>query len=130
MAPAAADTLSVHLVALGLAPEDFSIVCTGDLGRVGVAICEDLLERGGMRVKLRDCGQELYDPSHQDVHAGGSGAACSALVFAAKLLGELGPGGARRLCLCGTGSLHSPTTYQQGASIPAVAHAVTVEAAG
>lgn len=127
MAPAAADTLAVHLVDLGAAPEAYDALYTGDLGMVGRAICTELLRDAGVDVALRDCGLELYDRAHQDVHAGGSGAACSALVFAAHLLPALRAGWGRA-CLCCTGSLHSLTTYQQGESIPAIAHALTLEA--
>jgi stage V sporulation protein AD len=127
MAPAAADTLAAHLAALGLPADSCGAVYTGDLARVGVPVCEELLRAAGWSVQVRDCGSELYDPAHQDVHAGGSGAACSALVFAARILPDLRGGTYARACLCGTGSLHSPTTYQQGESIPGIAHAVTLE---
>ena len=127
MAPAAADTLAVHLQDLGLQPGDYDAVFTGDLARVGVPLCEQLLRARDIDLHLRDCGQELYDPTHQDVHAGGSGAACSALVTAARILPSLRDGEYRRICLCATGALHSTTTYQQGESIPGVAHAVTFE---
>jgi stage V sporulation protein AD len=128
MAPAAADTLSAHLADLGLAPGAYGAIYTGDLARVGVPICEELLRARGLDLHLRDCGQELYDPSHQDVHAGGSGAACSGLVCAARILPDLKAGAYSRACLCATGALHSPTTCQQGESIPGIAHAVTLEA--
>jgi stage V sporulation protein AD len=128
MAPAAADTLAVHLADLGWQPGDFGAIYTGDLGEVGVPLCEDLLAARGLAAHLEDCGRTLYDPGRQDVHAGGSGCACSALVFTAKILRELREGRLRRVCLCPTGSLHSTTTYQQGESIPAIAHAVTCEA--
>lgn len=127
MAPAAADTLATHVADLALHPGDFGVVYTGDLGRVGVPLCEEMLRARGLDLPLRDCGVELYDPAHQDVHAGGSGAGCSALVFAAAILPAIRRGDYRRACLCCTGALHSTTTYQQGESIPAVAHAVTLE---
>jgi stage V sporulation protein AD len=129
MAPAAADTLAVHLDALALPAPAYGAIYSGDLGGVGAPLCTDLLRAAGWDVPLRDCGRELYDPSHQDVHAGGSGAACSALVFAARILPALHSGTYRRACLCTTGALHSPTTYQQGESIPAIAHAVSLESA-
>ncbi len=130
MAPAAADTLAAHLFDLGFGPQDYGAVYTGDLALVGVPVCEDLLRVHGHALHLHDCGVELYDRGHQDVHAGGSGAACCALVCAARILPELRAGTWRRACLCGTGALHSPTTYQQGESIPAVAHAITLQAPG
>ena len=128
MAPAAADTLAIHLGDLRRGASDYGVIYTGDLARVGVPLCEELLRARGYDLRLHDCGTELFDPEHQDVHAGGSGAACSALVFAARLLPGLRGGDYGRICLCSTGSLHSTTTYQQGESIPAVAHALTLEA--
>lgn len=127
MAPAAADTIAAHLSDLQRQPGDYAAIYSGDLGRVGKPICEDLLSQRGITAQLHDCGVELYDPGHQDIHAGGSGPACSALVFCARILPELKQG--HRACLAGTGALHSPTTYQQGESIPAIAHAVTVTSA-
>lgn len=129
MAPAAADTLLAHLRDLGRDGGQYGAVFTGDLAAVGVPVCQDLLDRQGVQMRLRDCGRELYDPTHQDVHAGGSGAACSGLVFAARILPGLAAGRYGRVLLCTTGSLHSPTTYQQGATIPGVAHAVAIETA-
>ena len=129
MAPAAADTLLTHLRDLDRHPGDYGAIFTGDLAAVGMPVCEALLREHGVDIRLRDCGRELYDPRHQDVHAGGSGAACAGLVFAARILPELCGRRYRRACLCTTGALHSPTTYQQGATIPAIAHALSFEAA-
>ena len=130
MAPAAADTLAALLEDLQLEPAAVGPVYTGDLARAGLPLCEALLAQRGIRLSLRDCGVELYDPGHQDVHAGGSGAACSALVTAARILPDLTAGAHTWTCLCATGALHSPTTYQQGESIPGIAHAVVLERAG
>ncbi len=127
MAPAAADTLVAHLRDLERPADAYGAVFTGDLAAVGVPVCQDLLAQQGIQMRLRDCGRELYDPTHQDVHAGGSGAACSGLVLAARILPGLGAGRYGRVLLCTTGALHSPTTYQQGATIPAVAHAVAIQ---
>ena len=63
----------------------------------------------------------------QDVHAGGSGAGCSASVWSTHLLHEIRKGKYKRILLVGTGALLSPITIQQGNSIPSIAHAVVVE---
>lgn len=68
----------------------------------------------------------LFD-SHQDVHAGASGCGCSAVVLCALLLNELQEGRKHKLIFAGTGALMSPTSVQQGESIPAVCHAVVLE---
>ena len=129
MAPAAADTILRHFRARGQASRDYDLILTGDLARAGLPLLEELLGEEGERPahRLQDAGVLLYDPS-QDVHAGGSGAACSALVLASLVLPRLRRGELRRVLLVATGSLHSPRSYQQGETIPTVAHAVELEA--
>jgi len=129
MAPAAADTILRHLRARGQTSSDYDLILTGDLARMGSPLLEELLgeEREHPGTRLQDAGVLLYDPG-QDVHAGGSGAACSALVFGGLVLPQLARGELRRALLVATGSLHSPTSYQQGETIPAIAHAIEVEA--
>jgi stage V sporulation protein AD len=129
MAPAAADTIARHLEDTGRRAGDFDLIATGDLSRVGRPLAEELLRRRGIDVSLADCGIRLYDANRQDVHAGGSGAACSGLVLAGQLLPALQRRELRRVLLVSTGALHSPTTYQQRETIPGVAHAVCLEAA-
>jgi len=129
MAPAAADTVKAHLRDTGLNPADYDLIATGDLGYIGKAIAEELLKREAIDVsgRFEDCGLMIY-PKDEDIHAGASGCACSAMVLSAKFVRYLMDGVYRRLLLVATGSLHSPTSYQQGESIPCVAHAVTIEA--
>lgn len=128
MAPAAVDTIGRHLDALGCSVSDYDAIFTGDLGQLGVQLAVALLERGGRPPgnRLDDCGRSLYHLDSQDVHNGGSGPGCSASVFSGYLVGSLMSGRFRRLLLVATGALFSPTTYQQGESIPAIAHAVSV----
>ncbi len=129
MAPAAADTILRHLQGSGHSADDFDLILTGDLGRVGHPLLEELLadEHVHPRERLQDAGILLYTPD-QGVDAGGSGAACSALVMGAMALPRLRRRELRRMLLVATGSLHSPRTYQQGESIPTIAHAVELEA--
>ncbi|MGB9867064.1 MAG: stage V sporulation protein AD [Bacillota bacterium] len=128
MAPAAADTIYQHLVDTGRTPSDFDAILTGDLGRIGKALTLELLSRSGLNVEgvLEDCGLLIYSPS-RDVHAGGSGCACSGLVFCASVFPKLGSGSLGKVLLVATGALHSPLSVQQGETIPAIAHAVCVE---
>lgn len=128
MAPAAADTIFAHLKETGRKPEDYDLIVTGDLARVGLPICRDLISRAGLDVSAvtDDCGILIYDEK-QDVHAGGSGCGCSATVFGGYLMKKLRDGEYRRILLVSTGALHSPTTSQQGESIPGIAHAVAIE---
>ncbi len=129
MAPAAADTILRHLRARGQTSRDYDLILTGDLARAGLPLLEELLaeEREHPGHRLQDAGVLLYAES-QDVHAGGSGAVCSALVLGSLVLPRLRRGEMRRALLVATGSLHSPRSYQQGESIPSVAHAVELEA--
>ena len=129
MAPAAADTILRHLQGSGRSVEDFDLILTGDLGRVGHPLLEELLqeERIHPQERLQDAGILLYSQD-QGVDAGGSGAACSALVLGALALPRMRKGELRRVLLVATGSLHSPRTYQQGETIPTIAHAVELEA--
>ena len=113
-----------------MCPEDYDLIVTGDLGKLGKALVRELFDRDGVKIQERyeDCGVLIFDPDRQDVHCGGSGAGCSAAVLSAHLLPGLRTGRWKRLLFCGTGALLSPTTVQQKQSIPAVCHAVALEA--
>lgn len=128
MAPAAMMTLKAHLTDLGRRVEDYDLIVTGDLGKVGRDLMKILCARQGIRLDSRyiDCGCEIFDES-QDAHAGGSGCGCSACCLNGWLYGRMLSGEVRRLLFMATGALMSPTTSQQGESIPAVAHAVSLE---
>ena len=128
MAPAAADTILSHLAATGRRPSDYGLIVTGDLGALGLELLEALLREAGVEApNLTDCGVLIYDRERQDVHCGGSGCGCSAAVLCGFLLGGLAEGRWKRLLFCGTGALLSPTSSQQGESIPGVCHAVAME---
>jgi len=128
MAPAASDTITRMLADTGTGPEDYDIILTGDLGKLGAKLLHELTAQSGLPVSSRhqDAGMLIYHPE-QDVHAGASGAAGAAVVFASWLLPQLWDGRVRRAMVAATGALHSPTLIQQGGSIPAVCHAVAVE---
>lgn len=129
MAWAAYDTIRTHFEDSGLGPEDYDLIVTGDLGRLGKALVAELFAQDGLRLDGRydDCGVLIFDAKPQDVHCGGSGAGCSASVLAAHLLPGLQSGRWKRLLFCGTGALLSPTTVQQKQSIPSICHAVAIE---
>ena len=88
-------------------------------GKTTMLRCLNFLEKS-------DGGTMLFD-ARQDVHAGASGCGCSAAVLCALLLDELNEGRMNRIVFAGTGALMSPTSVQQGESIPAVCHAVVLE---
>ncbi|WP_274651991.1 stage V sporulation protein AD [Paenibacillus humicola] len=130
MAPAAVDTIKSHFNDTGRAPGDYDLIVTGDLARVGHKIASDLLAREGVPMDstvFSDCGLMVYDVDKQSVQAGGSGCACSAVVTYGHLLKRLARGDLNRILVVATGALLSPLSYQQGESIPCIAHAVAIE---
>ena len=129
MAPAAFDTLSAHFAETGRGPEYYDAIFTGDLGAIGHDLLEDLFHRRGIElgVRYRDCGVLIYDAAAQDVGAGGSGCGCCASVLAAQILPGLEKGLWRRVLFAATGALLSPTSSQQGESIPGICHAIVLE---
>ena len=129
MAPAAADTVAAHLKDMGRSAQDYDLVVTGDLGRLGRDLLLELLAQKGVdapQERFFDCGCEIFSP-RQDTHAGGSGCGCAASMLCAHILPELAAGRLRRVLFMATGALLSPTTTMQGESIPGVAHAVVLE---
>lgn len=129
MAPAAADTIVQHFRDTGRKPSDYSVIATGDLGYGGRAILRKLLMDEGfdMMDNLTDCGIEIFDREKQDTHSGGSGCACSATTYCGYYNQLLSSSEIKSMLLVPTGALLSPTTSQQGESIPGVAHAVAIE---
>lgn len=127
MAPAAADTIFTHMEDTQRKPEDYDLIVTGDLGRVGREILVELGQRQGYDLSgnYRDCGELIYS-KEQTENAGASGCACSALVT----LGLLFNQNYKRILVAATGALHSPTSFQQGENIPTIAHAVSIEFPG
>lgn len=127
MAPSACDTLAQFFDDTNTNPCHYDAIFTGDLGKLGSEILVDLIRQKGYDLsgKLHDCGASLYY-NDQQTYQGGSGAACSALVFNAYLLWLLRTCKAKKILLAGTGALMSPTTSFQGDSIPAITHLVEV----
>jgi len=129
MAPAAYDTLRAHFRDTGRTPGDYDLIATGDLGKLGHEIVSDFFARDGITLdNYTDCGLLIYDLKQQDMHCGGSGCGCAASVLTGHLLPQLEQGKLRRILFCPTGALLSPTTTQQGESIPSICHAVALEA--
>ena len=128
MAPAAYATLRAHFEDFGLTPEDYDLIVKGDLGVLGSQIVRELFAKEGIELGARyqDCGVMIFDIDKQDVHCGGSGCGCSASVLCGHLLGQMRREKLHRLLFCGTGALLSPLSIQQGESIPAVCHAVSI----
>jgi len=125
MAPAAADTLINHLKNTNTKITDYDLVLTGDLGSVGINIFKELIKKNyNLKIKnLIDAGSIIYN-KEQEIFAGGSGPACLPLVLFNKILKTKKY---KKILVIGTGSLHNQTLVNQKNSIPAIAHAVTLE---
>lgn len=130
MAPAAAATILGFLSDTGTTPEDYDLILTGDLGQVGSDLLYELALREGVDLRPRhtDCGLLIYDRDRQDVHAGGSGCGCCATVLCSYILPALRAGRVKRVLFAATGALLSPTSTQQGESIPGIAHLIYLTA--
>ena len=127
MAPAAMDTLITHFINTNTRPDDYDLIITGDLGKLGSEILMDLMENKGYKLKENycDCGQMMYKDC-QKTFQGGSGAGCSASVLNSYILAKLTDGSYKRVLFCPTGALLSTISSQQGESIPAICHAIEI----
>ena len=129
MAPAACDTIARSFSDFGRSVSDYDAVFTGDLGIIGQKILLDLLKEQNIDLAPihQDCGILIYDDATQDTHAGGSGCGCSATVLAAHILPRIVSGEWKRVLFVPTGALLSKVSFNEGDSIPGIAHAVVIE---
>lgn len=129
MAPAAMDTIIRNLSDFKRKPEYYDRIITGDLGAVGRDILMDLLKERGYDIAVRhmDCGMTIFDPKTQDTHAGGSGCGCAAVTLAAYILPKVIKGEWKRVLFVPTGALMSTVSFNEGASVPGIAHAIVLE---
>nr|WP_300656896.1 stage V sporulation protein AD [uncultured Acetatifactor sp.] len=129
MAPAAASTLEQHFTDFAGQPEEYDKIITGDLGKVGQRVLIDLLRKQGYDISEQhmDCGLEIYDAASQDTHAGGSGCGCSAVTLSAYILKQLEEGNWKKVLFMPTGALLSKTSFNEGMSVPGIAHALVIE---
>ena len=128
MAPAAYHSIRAHMEDMQCEPKDFDLIVTGDLGQTGKELLMELARKDGISLggKITDCGTLIFDNTTQDVHSGGSGCGCSAITLCGYLLEQLNCGKLKKILFCGTGALLSPTSTQQGLTIPGVCHAVCI----
>lgn len=129
MAPAACDTLTAFLKDTKTSPDDYDLIATGDLGKLGSDIFRELMAKNNYQIgnNYIDCGHLIYS-ANQGCMQGGSGAGCSASVFSAYIYQKLKSKQLKKVLLLATGALMSTTTNQQGDAIPAVSHLIMVEA--
>ncbi len=129
MAPAACDLIERHFLDFGRKPSDYDKIVTGDLGTVGAEILVDLLKQKGYDISAQheDCGIKIYDGETQGTGAGGSGCGCSAVTLSAHYLKLLSEGKLKRILFVPTGALLSPVSFNEGQSVPGIAHGVVLE---
>lgn len=125
MAPAACDTILTHLEDFGRVPSDYDRIITGDLGMVGQQALICMLREKGCDIENvhMDCGIEIYDKS-QGTASGGSGCGCAAVTLSAYILKQLEEKKWKRILFVPTGALLSKTSFNEGQTIPGIAHAI------
>ena len=69
----------------------------------------------------------IFDQETQDTHAGGSGCGCAASTLASYILPKIENGEWRRILFVPTGALMSTVSFNEGASVPGIAHAIMIE---
>lgn len=128
MAPAAMSTLISHFQDTKTYPDDYDLIVTGDLGKLGSEILMDLMEHNGYKLgkNYNDCGQMIFSNSQKSFQ-GGSGCGCSASVLNSYIIKKLDEGVYKNVLFAATGALLSTLSSQQGDSIPGVCHAVVIE---
>ena len=74
-----------------------------------------------------DCGIEIYDAKKQNTGAGGSGCGCSAVTLSAHFLKKVESGRWKKILFVPTGALLSTVSFNEGMTVPGIAHAVVIE---
>ncbi len=129
MAPAAADLIFNHLTDFNRKPDYYDKIITGDLGYVGQEILVDILQEKGYNIEENhmDCGIEIFDTDNQDTHAGGSGCGCSAITLTSFILHKMRKEEWKKVLFVPTGALLSTVSFNEGNTVPSIAHGVVLE---
>ena len=129
MAPACARTIYEHLKDTNREANYYDLILSGDLGETGKKILKEFMKKE-YKINLKnynDCGTMIYNTKIQSVYSGGSGPACAPLVTYSYILDEMKKKHLKRVLLVATGALHSVATVNQKKTIPAIAHAISLE---
>ena len=129
MAPACADTIYKHLIDTNRDASYYDLILSGDLGKYGKDILKDYMNKE-YGIKLNnydDTACMIFDLDNQDVYAGGSGPACAPLVMYAYIFKLMKEKELKRVLMVATGSLHSVASVNEHMTIPAIAHAISLE---
>ncbi len=130
MAPAAMDTMCALFKETDSRPEEYDLILTGDLGKLGSDILRDLMREKGYNLGQQyiDCGSLIYSVD-QNCYQGGSGAGCSASVINEYVIPQMRAGKYKKVAYFATGALMSTQSCYQGETIPCVSHGVIIEGA-
>lgn len=129
MAPAAAKTIYDHLRETKREIGYYDLILTGDLGIYGKDILKDYMQTE-YSIELKnydDCGSMIYDIENQSVYAGASGPACAPLVTYGYIFDQMKKKDLKRVLLVATGALMNTTMVNTKNTIPAIAHAISLE---
>lgn len=129
MAPAACDLIVQHFEDFQTSPKDYDRIITGDLGYVGQEILLTLTKERGYDISTvhTDCGIEIFDKDTQGTDSGGSGCGCSAVTMSAFFLPQIQRGELKKVLFVPTGALLSKISFNEGQTVPGIAHGVVLE---
>ena len=129
MTPACASTIYDHLKDTGRSIDYYDAVYSGDLGRYGKDLLKEFIKTEyGIDLKnYDDTACMIYDINNQKVYAGGSGPACAPLVTYSYIFKEMKEKKLKKVLLVATGALMSTSMVNEKHTIPAIAHAISLE---
>ncbi|BCN30033.1 stage V sporulation protein AD [Anaeromicropila herbilytica] len=129
MAPAAADVIFHNLSDFDRKPDYYDKIITGDLGYVGADILKDIMKEKGYDISKNhmDCGVEIFSKETQDTHSGGSGCGCSAITLTGYVFKKMIQREWKKVLFVPTGALLSTVSFNEGNSVPGIAHGVVIE---
>ncbi len=130
MAPAACDAILHNFKDMGIGPDYYDCIVTGDLGTIGQRILIDMLRGYGYDIEKTalDCGTEIYYNKEQGTNAGRQWVRMQCdntlrIYSSEKMKRRSG----KRVLFVPTGALLSTVSFNEGNSIPGIAHAVMLE---
>lgn len=105
--------------------------CGIEMFGVNEKILEDgqVVKPGEATCAIQKFNVEEIDTSFGDgdVHCGGSGCGCAATILSGYIIPKLKTGDWKRVLFVPTGALLSTTSYNEGLSVPGIAHGVVLE---